>query len=76
MSGVAVDLRCPADSRRLFGRVLADGTIVDGNLIEIACDDCKKTARRRGERIARVLHRFNVLGECVETERIQMEPRP
>lgn len=64
-----VDLRCPVTPRRLFARWRTDGRIVDGNLIEVACDDCKAAARRMGQPdVALVLHRFNVLGECVESE--------
>jgi hypothetical protein len=64
------DLRCPIDSRRLFGRVRG-AQIVAGNLIEIACDDCRKTARRNGQvDVSLVLHRFNVLGEHIESETV------
>jgi len=40
---------------------------VDGLEIELACDDCKRLYRRQGMTVKRVLHRFNVLGECTET---------
>lgn len=67
MSDAAVDLRCPRDTRRLFGRVLREGTIVEDNLIEFACTDCRKKAKIDDPGVLLVLHRFNVLGECVET---------
>ena len=65
-----VDIRCPVNSRRLFARLLVgDAEIVEGNLIEIACDDCKKAQRTlSGPDVALVLHRYNVLGKHVETE--------
>lgn len=71
MTVAGVDLRCPVDSRRLFARVkFGDVTIVEGNLIEIAYNDCRASLRKMGEDVRLVLHRFNVLGECVETERL------
>jgi hypothetical protein len=61
-----VEMRCPVDSQRMFGKIMADvkPTIVPGNLLEFACDKCR---RKNGGR--RVLHRFNLLGEHVEDER-------
>lgn len=61
---MAVDLRCPGQHGRLLAKVNAP-RIVDGNLIEIACRDCARSYDAR-----QVLHRFNVLGELVETETI------
>lgn len=37
------------------------------NLIELACEDCRYRLRRAGVRVNRVLHRYNMLGELVET---------
>lgn len=54
------ELRCPVNPSRLFAR-LRGPVIVEGNLIEVACRDC-----RRGRRV-QVLHRFDVLGNLVET---------
>jgi hypothetical protein len=60
-----LDLRCPIDSQRMFGRLVVDRSIriVPGNLIEFACDKCK---RRMGAK--RVLHRFDLTGDLIETE--------
>lgn len=58
----AVELRCVANHSRLLAKV-RNPHIVDGNLIEIACRDCAKATGAD-----RVLHRFNVLGELIETE--------
>lgn len=64
-----VDLRCPVTPRRLFARLSAgDAQIVPGNLIEVACDDCRKALRAMGQHPGLVLHQFNLLGECVSTE--------
>lgn len=57
-----VELRCPYG--RLFAKVIMDGHISD-NLFEVACYDCAKASRSHG--VVRVLHRFNVIGELVET---------
>lgn len=67
-----IDFRCPEDPRHLFLKLKSQGVatpVVDGNLVELACDKCKVLYRRRGENIARVLHYYNLLGECVRTEK-------
>jgi hypothetical protein len=68
-----VELRCPlAEPWGLMGKIrLAGGAprIVEDNLIELHCPSCTRQARRAGRPI-RVLHRFNILGELVETERV------
>jgi len=59
-----VDVRCPVNPSRLFMRLKRDPAVrIDpySNLIEVACRDC---ARPTG---SRVLHRYNILGELVET---------
>lgn len=51
--------------------LLADGgkpSIVEGNLIELACKDCRRLLRLEGQEVALVLHRYNLAGEHVETE--------
>jgi hypothetical protein len=69
-----VELRCVANplpaEGRLLGRIQSDSepTVVPGNLIEVACRDCKRARVRDGEAVYAVLHRFNVAGELVETE--------
>ena len=70
MSAV-VDLRCDVNPSRLLGRIKDPDSgvqIVDGNLIEIACNWCKKSARRNDSAVRLVVHRYNVVGELVETE--------
>jgi hypothetical protein len=67
----AVELRCNANPSRLLGKIKDPDSgveIVEGNLIEIACEWCKQSERMKGVRCRRVLHRYNVAGELVETE--------
>lgn len=71
MSSTALDLRCDQNPKRLLARIRdpeAGVSIVEGNLIEVACDYCKSEARRRDSTIKLVVHRWNVLGELIETE--------
>lgn len=66
-----VEIRCPVNFGRLFMKMKLAGDqphYVDGNLMEFACDDCKKQHRRAGDQVTRVLHRYNFLGELVESE--------
>lgn len=60
-----VEMRCPVERQRMFGKMqrLTNGRIVSGNLLEFACDRCRKS---NGGRY--VFHRFNLMGELVETE--------
>lgn len=56
-----VDVRCPINPSRLFMRLRRDPNVrIDpgDNLIEVLCRDC-----------GGVLHRYNILGELVETVR-------
>ncbi len=65
-----VEIRCPVGPQRLLSKLLLEGDrphIVEGNLIEFACDDCKRSLRQRGEQVVRVLHRYNLAGDLVET---------
>jgi hypothetical protein len=41
--------------------------VAEGNLIEVACGDCKRLKRRDGDPVVRVLHRFNLAGDLVES---------
>lgn len=65
-----VEVRCPVDPRRMFSKLRLEGkkpTFVEGNLIEFSCDNCKATLRRRGTPVKRVLHRYDFMGELIET---------
>lgn len=64
------EVRCPEDPRRLFTKLIQEGkrpSVVEGNLIEFACQNCKKSRQTQGLKVNRVLHRYNILGELVET---------
>ena len=67
-----VEIRCPVGPRRLFLKMLADGqkpAITDGNLMELACSDCKRLLRDSyGIGSSRVLHRYDLAGVLVETK--------
>ena len=70
-----VELRCPLDHWRMFGKLLFDPQeppeIVEGMFWEFACDRC---ARRWKPAKMQVLHRFNAAGEYVETKLVQLLP--
>ena len=71
MDAVEREIRCPVGPRRLLSKLRLSGEeahYTDDNLIEFACDDCKRTYRKEGRDVFRVLHRYNFLGELVETE--------
>ena len=65
------ELRCPIGPQRLLAVVRKTGDIhqmVDGNLLELACRDCRAVvAKEQGRKPKYVLHRFNVVGELVES---------
>lgn len=62
-----IDIRCPRHPVRLLLRVGRPMKVDGANLIEVACRDCRKDARDAGADVRLVLHRYNVLGELVET---------
>lgn len=66
-----VDLRCPVGPRQLLGKVLRESGRVpvdSSNLMELACRDCARTLRRSDPTVARVVHRYDLLGNLVESE--------
>lgn len=50
---------------RLSGEI--PSYVYPDNLIELACEDCRASLRKRGVRVKRVLHRFNLAGQLIET---------
>lgn len=66
------DLRCPVGPKKLLGRVRKEGdhaAIVSDNLLELACRDCRNSVQlESGRKPQVVFHRFNILGELVESE--------
>jgi len=67
-----IEIRCPVGPRRLLSKVISTGghPLVQDNLIEFACSDCKRTLRQAGEMtdVLRVLHRFDLSGSLVESQ--------
>jgi len=63
-----VEIRCPR-TRRLFTKLsIQNANVVEGNLMEFSCDNCRKLKRQQEGVVLRyVLHRYNFLGEWVET---------
>lgn len=70
-----VDLRCPVGAQKLLARIRqtqGQVKVTDDNLLELACRDCRsRVAAETGVRPALVVHRFNILGELVESEVIR-----
>ncbi len=70
-----LNMRCPVGPKKLLARLRVQGeaplVIQPDNLIEFSCGDCarslKRTGRYDGQRF-RCLHRFNFVGELIETE--------
>lgn len=77
------EMRCPANLSRLFAIARQEGDrpkYVDGLLMEFACRDCRSRLLQKEREmhagpgtgaVSRVLHRFNIAGELVETEVIR-----
>ena len=68
---VLVELRCPLGAKKLLAKVRSEGDRPrqsEGNLLELSCRDCSVKARKEGyPHNTRVLHRFNLAGELVES---------
>jgi hypothetical protein len=75
-----VEVRCPVPKElpnghcipgqlllklRLSGEI--PSYVYPDNLIELACEGCRDRLRKRGIRVKRVLHRFDLAGALVET---------
>jgi hypothetical protein len=66
-----VEMRCTSSPRRLFAKMKVSGErpmyVLPDNLIEFSCRDCTARERRLDPSIVRVVHRFNIAGEHVES---------
>jgi hypothetical protein len=75
-----VDVRCPVGPRRADGtchpgklllKIRQEGQrpayVHPDNLIELFCEDCTRRARKSGRPVKRILHRYDFLGQLVET---------
>ncbi len=72
-----VELRCPVGPRKLFAKLRLSGRspeVTSDNLIELPCQYCRRELARAGREASLVLHRFNIIGELVETETIPRDP--
>jgi hypothetical protein len=71
-----VELRCPTGPRKLFAKLRMTGeqpVVTSDNLVEMACQDCRRRLRSEGRDIALVLHRFNIVGDLIETVAVDRE---
>lgn len=65
-----IEVRCPVGPRRLFAKLRSIGEephYTPDNLIEFACQDCRKALATQGTPAKRVLHRFDFFGTLIET---------
>jgi len=74
-----LDLRCPQPVKRngychpgrLLARLRLSGQLPSfvqpENVIEMPCDECRYRLRKQGRRVRRVLHRYDLAGQCVGT---------
>lgn len=69
MSSV-VEVRCPNGPQRLFTKLRLGEEcarmVQPANLIEFSCSDCTRRTSRTGEPV-RVFHRYNFVGDLIET---------
>lgn len=72
----ALELRCPqpwglCPAGKLLAKLKLSGGqpsfVKPDNLIELECADCTKRLRKEGRMVRRVLHRYDFLGQLVET---------
>jgi hypothetical protein len=63
------DVRCPANPARMFWKVRDDG------MLEVACTDCRNTARRSDRHVVLVLHVYTPAGELVDTQPLSLIPQ-
>lgn len=75
-----VEVRCPVGFRRLFMRMqlgeIEHRYVQHGNWLEFSCEDCARLIEREGSGRRRVLHRYNFLGELVETISVPRTANP
>lgn len=67
---LVVELRCPEGARKLFAKLRVTGGVAEitsGNLIELSCANCRYTLVAKGQDVSLVLHRYNIIGDLVET---------
>lgn len=64
-----IEIRCPSSLRRLFMIMRTNGEKlrVTDNLMEFSCSDCARLLRKKGRDVFRVLHRYDLAGELIES---------
>ncbi len=66
-----IEVRCPIGPRRLFTKLKLGEEhgryIHPDNLIEFTCYDCSRRVARQRQRPTRIYHRFNFVGELIES---------
>jgi hypothetical protein len=66
-----VEVRCPVGPRKLFTKLKLGEEfarrVEPGNLIEFTCSDCARRIGREQQRPVRVYHRFDFIGELINT---------
>lgn len=66
-----VEVRCPVGPQKLFTKLKLGQEfakhLVESNLIEFTCHDCSKFMSRELGRAVQTYHRFNFVGELVQT---------
>jgi hypothetical protein len=65
-----VEVRCPVGPQKLFTKLKLGeefAKYLPGNLIEFTCGDCARTISRERQEPVRVFHRFNFIGELIDT---------
>jgi hypothetical protein len=65
-----VELRCPTGPRKLFAKLRLAGVqpaVTSDNLVELACQDCRRRMRSEGRDVQLVLHRYDIVGALIET---------
>lgn len=71
-----VEVRCPVGPQRLFVKLKLGeefgGVVAETNLFEFTCSDCSRRATRAdgGHQKIRVYHRYNFIGELIQTEAV------
>lgn len=62
------EVRCPGRFKKLFLVLRQEHMPQSGMLMEIACADCAKDARKIDPKVTRALHYYNASGTCVNTK--------
>jgi len=71
---VEVELRCTESFGKLLGKLFHSGmplAVDPDNLAELPCADCKRRLRQQGRPVRFVLHRYNAIGELVDTSIVE-----